>query len=320
MFRRIVCTAALLATPAAHALTLGVLATESPEETKAAWQPLAQAMSKALGEPVDLLVTSQHDELLGAMRDNRVQLARVGNQLGLLLVEQAQGEVVVRVQQRGKRDTYQSVLLVPKSSPVDGLPALLKDPARYRLAMGRNSSTSGYLIPTYHAFLKNNVLYGKAFRSVQQGSHEDNFLAVARHKVDVATSNSDDLARLTTRFPAEAAQLKVIWTSPEFAFDPMVVRKDLPAEEKDTLVRFLTSLSDSPSGRAALAPLTQAQAVAGFKASGNRQLKEVAQLQLQRDLFLLQLDPAVSEKEKSKREKAIFRRHDQLVKLLGGAR
>ena len=58
---------------------------------------------------------------------------------------------------------------------------------------GDPNSTSGYLVPGYYVFAKNNVDPVKAFKRTLNSSHEVNALAVANKQVDVATFNTEGM-------------------------------------------------------------------------------------------------------------------------------
>ncbi|MGS6555532.1 PhnD/SsuA/transferrin family substrate-binding protein, partial [Escherichia coli] len=75
---------------------------------------------------------------------------------------------------------------------------------------GDPNSTSGFLVPGYYVFAKNNISASDFKRTVNAG-HETNALAVANKQVDVATNNTENLDKLKTSAPEKLKELKVIW-------------------------------------------------------------------------------------------------------------
>jgi phosphonate transport system substrate-binding protein len=79
------------------------------------------------------------------------------------------------------------------------------------------------------------------------GSHEASILAVANHKVEVASTNLPDLQQLTRENKVPRGGLRVIWVSKLIPNDPIVVRKDLPPSLKSAIQESLVSMkSRSP--------------------------------------------------------------------------
>jgi phosphonate transport system substrate-binding protein len=186
-----------------------------------------------------------------------------------------------------------------------------------RFAGGKSSSTSGFLIPQYYAFLKNNILYEQHFKSLSMGSHQENFLAVAQKKADIATNNTDDLAQLKQKFPKEYAQVKVIWESPAITFDPIIQRRDLSPELKQKIASFFFSYGKSGSNMAEQKrKLNAADQLDGFLPSNNSQLRPVSDLQLFHDRFRLSLNNKISDVDKFNQEKQLYQRYEKLAKLL----
>ncbi|KAF0811848.1 hypothetical protein IGB42_03658 [Andreprevotia sp. IGB-42] len=314
----------LLALPLASQaadLTVGLIATRNPEELPGFWQPVIDDLSASIGQPVKVIAVKSYDELQQKFRNNEVQVARVGNRLALSLVEHDNAEVFARLVQNPGLSEYRSMLLVRKDSGINNLDTILRAKGRYRYASDYTNSTAGYLIPQYHAFLKNNVLPEQLFKTTRQGNYEDNFLALYRKDVDVAVANSFDIEQLQEKYPREFASLKVIWTSPNFALDPLVYKNTLPAAMKQKIATFFTRYGrDGAVATQQKQKLYYADQLDGFLPASNRLLRETSDLQLYNDLFRLTLNASVPATEKTAQEKDYYRRYQTLVSLLGGAR
>jgi phosphonate transport system substrate-binding protein len=94
--------------------------------------------------------------------------------------------------------------------------------------------------------------------------------------VDVATNNSENLARLEVTAPDKRALIKVIWTSPLIPSDPLVWRKDLDPAAKAAIDKFLMGYGQDSREKKIMEDLQWK----GFKKSDNKQLIPIRQLEL----------------------------------------
>ncbi len=141
---------------------------------------------------------------------------------------------------------------------------------------GDPNSTSGYLVPGYYVFAKNNVDPVKAFKRTLNSSHEVNALAVANKQVDVATFNTEGMERLELTQPEKARQLMVIWKSPLIPGDPLVWRNNLSDEQKNKLRDFFFKYGANAEQKKVLADLQWSK----FQPSDDDQLLPIRQLEL----------------------------------------
>ncbi|WP_197053804.1 phosphate/phosphite/phosphonate ABC transporter substrate-binding protein [Chitinibacter sp. ZOR0017] len=305
---------------AAPTLTVGLIAHGEAAEAVAAWQPVLDDLAKATGRPVKAVAAKNYSEILDGLKSGQIQVARLGNKVALEAVETANVDVFGQLVLAGGIDKYSSVLITRKDSGIKDLQQVLSSKGRYRYGSGDRKSTSGFLLPQYYAFLKNNIVVEQHFKAVRYGNHQDNFLAVARGEVDVAANNTDDLVKFARKFPQESAKIKVIWQSDAFNFDPLVMRRTLPAELKQAISSFFLQYATNPQYPNAKANLAAADSLAGFKPLANRDLKRIAEVELFYAQFSTTLNTALSQAQKEVQEKAFYRRHEQLIALLGGAR
>ncbi|WP_157314047.1 phosphate/phosphite/phosphonate ABC transporter substrate-binding protein [Chitinibacter sp. GC72] len=311
----------LLVNPAFADLNVGLLVSRNADQTLEDWQPILDDLALATGQKVRGQVLSDRDELLRRMQKGQIQIARVDNKLALDLVENAKGEVFARLSQTGNINDYRSVMLVKKNSPIKNADDLLNRPKQLRYAGGKPGTTAEYLIPHYHLFFKRNVLPEQYFKQNLQLGTEGAFVALAQGQVDVAVSNTFDLEQLKEKFPRDFSQMRVVWESPRFAFDPLVMRSDLPAAQKAAVSQFFTNYGRTGSNTAlAKQRLYYADQLAGFVKADNRSLRQVTDLQLFHDLFRLTFNTKLTAEAKVAQEKSYYQRFDALIALLGGAK
>jgi phosphonate transport system substrate-binding protein len=110
-------------------------------------------------------------------------------------------------------------------------------------------------------------------------------MAVANGKVDVATNNTESIyERLAKTNPKAASNIKEIWRSPLIPSDPMVWRKELPDDVKQTIYYFFMQygrfgdMEKVKHERAVLANMSDGWGP--FLASSDAQLLDVRQIEI----------------------------------------
>ncbi len=315
--RRFLLAAALLApaiTPAiaqtpVTEINFGVISTEGTQNLRSQWAPFFADMEKAVGVKVNGFYPSDYAGVIEAMRFNKVQIAWYGNASAIQAVDRADGEVFVQKTYLDGTKGYYSLLIVPVDSPYKSLEDLLRaKEGTLNFGNGDPNSTSGFLIPSYYAWAKNNVDIRKFFKNVVSANHESNLLAVANKQVDVATNNTEDLARFQKSQPARAANVRILWQSPIIPADPIVWRKDLPTDLKAKIKAFFLAYgTDRPGAdvaheRTVLADLGN---WGNFVASSNAQLLPVRQVAAFREKLTLDNNTTMAPGEKEEKLRAV---------------
>jgi phosphonate transport system substrate-binding protein len=294
--------AALLTLAPAHAqdlkeINLGIISTESSQNLKADWQPLLDDMAKQTGFKVTAFFAPDYAGVIEAMRFNKVHVAWYGNKSAIEAVDRASGEVFAQMVNSDGTEGYYSHLIVHKDSPIKSLDDLLKNGKSYSFGNGDPNSTSGFVVPSFYVFAKNKVDPRTHFKIVRSANHETNALAVANQQVDVATNNSENLAKISEKFPEKRKDIRVIWTSPLIALDPLVMRKDLPEATKVKIKNFLFNYAKTdPREKEVVMKISK---LAGFKPSSNAQLLPIRQLDLFGKRNKIESDSALSEADKT---------------------
>ena len=175
---------------------------------------------------------------------------------------------------------------------------------------GDPNSTSGFLVPGYYVFAKNNISASDFKRTVNAG-HETNALAVANKQVDVATNNTENLDKLKTSAPEKLKELKVIWKSPLIPGDPIVWRKNLSETTKDKIYDFFMNYGKTPEEKAVLERLGWAP----FRASSDLQLVPIRQLALFKEMQSVKDNKGLNEQDKLAKTTAIQAQLDDLDRL-----
>jgi phosphonate transport system substrate-binding protein len=167
---------------------------------------------------------------------------------------------------------------VHRDSTLNSVEDVLKNGKSLSFGNGDPNSTSGFLVPGFYVFAKNNVDPKKLFKVTRAANHETNLLTVAMKQVDVATANSEALERLEKVQPEKFKEIKVIWTSPLIASDPILMLKDLPDATKQKLRDFFYGYGKTDAKEKEI--LMNIGKLAGFKPSTNAQLIPIRELDL----------------------------------------
>ncbi|MBG3961547.1 phosphonate ABC transporter substrate-binding protein [Pseudomonas aeruginosa] len=314
-FSRVLAAYALLAgslAGMAHAdqpvINFGIISTESSQNLKSIWEPFLKDMSQQTGYQVKAFFAPDYAGIIQGMRFDKVDIAWYGNKAAMEAVDRAHGEIFAQTVAASGAPGYWSLLIANKDSKIDSLEDMLANAKSLTFGNGDPNSTSGYLVPGYYVFAKNNVDPVKAFKRTLNSSHEVNALAVANKQVDVATFNTEGMERLELTQPEKARQLKVIWKSPLIPGDPLVWRNNLSDEQKNKLRDFFFKYGANAEQKKVLADLQWSK----FQPSDDDQLLPIRQLELFKQRTDVANNANLGAEEKAAKLKAL---DEELAKL-----
>ncbi|HBP0352249.1 phosphonate ABC transporter substrate-binding protein [Pseudomonas aeruginosa] len=314
-FSRVLAASALLAgslAGMAHAdqpvINFGIISTESSQNLKSIWEPFLKDMSQQTGCQVKAFFAPDYAGIIQGMRFDKVDIAWYGNKAAMEAVDRAHGEIFAQTVAASGAPGYWSLLIANKDSKIDSVEDMLANAKSLTFGNGDPNSTSGYLVPGYYVFAKNNVDPVKAFKRTLNSSHEVNALAVANKQVDVATFNTEGMERLELTQPEKARQLKVIWKSPLIPGDPLVWRNNLSDEQKNKLRDFFFKYGANAEQKKVLADLQWSK----FQPSDDDQLLPIRQLELFKQRTDVANNANLGAEEKAAKLKAL---DEELAKL-----
>ncbi|HHK2901188.1 TPA: phosphonate ABC transporter substrate-binding protein [Pseudomonas aeruginosa] len=314
-FSRVLAASALLAGSLAgmvHAdqpvINFGIISTESSQNLKSIWEPFLKDMSQQTGYQVKAFFAPDYAGIIQGMRFDKVDIAWYGNKAAMEAVDRAHGEIFAQTVAASGAPGYWSLLIANKDSKIDSVEDMLANAKSLTFGNGDPNSTSGYLVPGYYVFAKNNVDPVKAFKRTLNSSHEVNALAVANKQVDVATFNTEGMERLELTQPEKARQLKVIWKSPLIPGDPLVWRNNLSDEQKNKLRDFFFKYGANAEQKKVLADLQWSK----FQPSDDDQLLPIRQLELFKQRTDVANNANLGAEEKAAKLKAL---DEELAKL-----
>jgi phosphonate transport system substrate-binding protein len=279
-------------------LNFGIIATEKAGALRQMWEPFLEDMSKAIGIKVNGFYATDYAGIIEAQRFNKVQIAWYGNRAAMDAVDRSGGEVFAQFVDLDGTPGYYSYLITHRDSGITSLDQVLKNGKQYSFGIGDPTSTSGTLVPTYYVFTMNKLDPRTHFRVTRSSNHEGNFLAVLNRQVDVATSNSEMTDKVKEKTPERMEQIRILWTSPLIPRDPLVWRKDLPADVKKKVQDFVVAYGRDDREREILKNMYRLK---GFKVSTDAQLIPIRQLELAKDRRKFEDDPNLSEADRKAR-------------------
>jgi phosphonate transport system substrate-binding protein len=318
MFKKLIgsfAAAAVLASSPALAqelkeINFGIISTESSQNLRSDWQPILDDMSRKTGYKVNAFFASDYAGIIEGMRFGKVHLAWFGNKSAMEAVDRAGGEVFAQMVNADGTQGYYSHLIVHKDSLLKSMDDVLKNSKSLSFGNGDPNSTSGFLVPGYYVFSRNNVDPKTAFKVVRSANHETNALAVANGQIDVATCNSEAMEKLHERMPEKFKEIRVVWSSPLIPLDPLVMRKEMPKAAKQKIKDFIYNYGKG--GQQEKDNLMKLSKLSQFKPSTNAQLIPIRQLELFKERNKAEADAALTASDKQARIAEIDRKLSEL--------
>lgn len=281
-------------------LDFGIISTESQDNQKPKWEPFIAAMSEALGRDVKASYATDYAGVIEAMGAGKVQMAWFGGKSYIEAAERSDAEAFAQTVNSDGTKGYYAYLITNKDNPIladidveagDGDQYVVDNASNLTFAFNDPNSTSGFLVPSYYVFAKNDVDPEQAFKElIFAGSHEATALAVANNQVDVATNNSESLFEIEKNDPSAFGNIQIIWTSPEIPSDPIAYRKDLPDCLKSDIQEFFYSYDDE----AILGPLEWE----GFDEADDSTWNTVRELEIGKSILEVQNDTSLDDAAK----------------------
>ena len=236
-------------------IEFGILSTESQENLEPQWEPFLTAMSDALDREVIGFYATDYAGVIEGMGAGKVQVAWYGGKSYIEAAARSDAEAFAQTVNDDGTKGYYSHLITNKDNPIvadidleagNGDEYVIANAGDLTFAFNDPNSTSGFLVPTFYVFAQNGVNPEEAFSElIYAGSHEATGLAVAENQVDIATNNSENLARLEETAPQALENIQIIWTSPIIPSDPLAYRSDLPECLKDSIKDFMYNFDDA---------------------------------------------------------------------------
>ncbi len=296
-------------------INFGIIATDSSSSLKKNWEAFLGDMEKSVGVKINPFFATDYAGIIEGMRFNKVQVAYYGNKSAMEAVDRANGEIFAKLIRVDGSEGYNSLLITHKDSPYKSVDDVIKHSKEINFGIGDPNSTSGFLVPSYYVFAKNNLNPKTDFKTLRGANHASNFMAATNKQVDVATFNTEDYEKMELAQPALVKNIRIVWKSPLIPADPFVWRKDLSADLKVKIKDFMLSYGKGANGAEQKEKIKLLPA-GGFAASSDDQLVPIRQIALFSARIKLEGDSNMDATEKSRKIADINRKLDELNQKL----
>ena len=239
---------ALAATAHAQAVfKMTAIPDEAPTELARKAAPLVKYLEQQLGMKVEFTPVSDYAAAVEALVNKQVDMAWYG---GFTFVQAniRSGGKVIPLVQREEDEKFRSVFIT--SDPDIKTLADLKGKT---VSFGSQSSTSGHLMPR-SVLLQANIDPDKDFKRVAySGAHDATIAAVAAGKVDAGALNVSVWDKFVADKKVDTTKVKVIFTTPPYFDYNWTVHADMPAAQREKLIKAFLSLNPAtPEGKEVL--------------------------------------------------------------------
>ena len=224
-------------------ITFAVLSTESAPEITRRWIPILAQLEKDLGVKVKHVTATDYRGTIEALKFKKAEVGWLGPKAYVEASNNNYANVEPIAQMRAQSGSlgYRSCLIAHSDSDIFSP----EDIGGKTFAFNDPNSTSGYLLPMTFFITEMGVDPKRHFSKLTfSGSHEASVLAVASKKIEVASTNLQDMQQLTREGKVARGALRVIWVSKLIPNDPVVVRKDLPASLRSAIQESFTTMKD----------------------------------------------------------------------------
>ncbi len=259
-------------------LRVAVIAPRGVDAARESWRPLMDDMEKKTGYRVELFVGKEQKEVRDALIQGTADIGYMGNVAALEVFESGKGEVFAGLIRDDGSTGYHSIILSRKGSGLNNLADIQIRQIGKAIAFGDSKSTSGFIVPNYYVWARQNKNPEQLFDKVLRGDHKTNLLRVFNGEVDVAVSNDVEYAIMVKANPKLLQDLQVIWKSNEIPESPLMNRKDLDQTKKRKVIEFLTSYGKESAAEKKI--LHNINSLRGFQKSTNSRLRIVADIEM----------------------------------------
>jgi len=225
-------------------LRVSVAAMISPKETFVYYRQLLNYIGDRLDRKVQLVQRKTYTEINELLGKGLIDMAFICSGPYAAWKEKYGFDALAIPQVRGK-PFYQSYLIVNKDSPF----TRLEDLRGHIFSFTDPDSNTGRLVPIYWLkqmgenpeafFSKINYTYG----------HDNSILAVAKLLVDGAAIDGHIWEYYNKRNPIHTSRTRILRKSEPFGSPPLVVSKDMPAQQKELIRQLLFSMHLDSEGK-----------------------------------------------------------------------
>ncbi|MGP3696095.1 phosphate/phosphite/phosphonate ABC transporter substrate-binding protein [Rhodobacter sp. NSM] len=234
---------------------LGLAGGEDPETAIAANECYRSLLEKSLGVPVRLITSSSYDGIIEGLLAGSVDMAWLGaSSFARIHLENPDAvDVTLTKQNKAGLTGYFSYAFARRESGMK----TIADARGKVFAFGEPDSTSGYLIPSAELAQELGNLSEYFAETPFSGGHEKTIVGVAEGRFAAGVSSGDGIGTWEEGFSSGAfrkaadaglvrmSDLVMLWQSRMIPEGPLVIRRAVPQEVRDTVVPATARLHET---------------------------------------------------------------------------
>lgn len=236
-------------------LTIGFVPSQNAETLEARAKPLAELVSKELGIPVEVKVTTDYNGVVEAMGSKQLDIGFLPPTDYVLAHEKGYADVLVQALRYGVDpedgsntdelvEYYYAGLLVKEDSDIQDL----EDLKGKKIGWQGPTSSAGYVWAAVEMNEKG-IDPQKDVTGVQLQGHDKGVQAVLDEDVDAASVFIDARNILRDEMPDVFDKTRYIYTTEKIPNDTISVRPDMSDEWKDKVTQAFINIGDDPEGQ-----------------------------------------------------------------------
>lgn len=243
-------------------LTVQFVPSQAAETLEAKAKPLEKLLSKELGIPVEVSVSTDYNTIIEAMDSKQVDVGFLPPNAYVLAHEQSGAKVLLQAQRYGIEqpggkktdelvDSYKSMIVVKKGSKIKEL----KDLKGKKIATQDVTSSAGYVWPAAEMKKAGVDIEKSDITTVQVKGHDQAILSVLNGDVDAAFVFEDARNNVVKDVPTIFDEVEPMYTTAPIPNDTVTVRADMSDDWNTKIQDAFINIGKSKEGKAIISAI-----------------------------------------------------------------
>ncbi|MGZ2591410.1 phosphate/phosphite/phosphonate ABC transporter substrate-binding protein [Staphylococcus borealis] len=235
-------------------LTVQFVPSQNADTLEAKAKPLEKLLSKELGIPVKVSVSTNYNTIVEAMKSKKVDVGFLPPTAYTLAHDQKAADLLLKAQRYGVNEDgsnskklvadYKSEILVKKDSGINSL----KDLKGKKIALQDVTSTAGYTFPISTLKEDAGIDATKDMKIVNVKGHDQAVISLLNGDVDAAAVFQDARTIVKKDQPNVFKDTKIIKLTEPIPNDTISVRPDMDKKFQDKLKKAFKDISKTKEG------------------------------------------------------------------------
>ncbi|CRH21411.1 phosphate/phosphite/phosphonate ABC transporter substrate-binding protein [Carnobacterium maltaromaticum] len=243
-------------------LTVQFVPSQAAETLEAKAKPLEKLLSKELGIPVEVSVSTDYNTIIEAMDSKQVDVGFLPPNAYVLAHEQSGAKVLLQAQRYGIEqpggkktdelvDSYKSMIVVKKGSKIKEL----KDLKGKKIATQDVTSSAGYVWPAAEMKKAGVDIEKSDITTVQVKGHDQAILSVLNGDVDAAFVFEDARNNVVKDVPTIFDEVEPMYTTAPIPNDTVTARADMSDDWNTKIQDAFINIGKSEEGKAIISAI-----------------------------------------------------------------